>query len=345
MRDVPGVYDVSRAAASGRLPVDRARAPDPARALGRRRATVAGRRPARGCGAGSGGPCRSTSPQAPACRRSGACSPRPSPSASSPRAPRAAVPLGIGDRLFPHLGNPGYDVASYDIAFTYPGQHQPLDAVTTIDARTTAATRPDQPRLRPRHGRGRSRSTARPPTFASAGEDLVVDARGAAARRELPTAHHRRGTPATPVGARPGRRLGADRGRARDGQPGRRRAPGLPVQRPPLRQGDVHLPGHRARTSYTAVANGLPEPARDRAGAATTWTYRTAAPHGHRTGAGLHRPLRRAAPRRTARAAGARRGARRGPRDAGTVAEEDARGRSSGWRARSAATRSRRTGC
>ncbi|WP_406384435.1 M1 family metallopeptidase [Streptomyces sp. NBC_01618] len=48
------------------------------------------------------------------------------------------VPLGIGDPLFPHLGNPGYDVLSYDIGLTYHGNNsKPLDAVTTIDARTT----------------------------------------------------------------------------------------------------------------------------------------------------------------------------------------------------------------
>ncbi|MFI5750119.1 M1 family metallopeptidase [Streptomyces sp. NPDC051644] len=48
------------------------------------------------------------------------------------------VPLGIGDQLFPHLGNPGYDVLSYDIGLTYHGSNsKPLDAVTTIDARTT----------------------------------------------------------------------------------------------------------------------------------------------------------------------------------------------------------------
>ncbi|SCF88483.1 Peptidase family M1 [Streptomyces sp. Ncost-T10-10d] len=48
------------------------------------------------------------------------------------------VPLGIGDPLFPRLGNPGYDVLSYDIGLTYHGSNsEPLDAVTTIDARTT----------------------------------------------------------------------------------------------------------------------------------------------------------------------------------------------------------------
>src|SRR3954469_3033375 len=51
-----------------------------------------------------------------------------------------AAPLGVGDRLFPYLGNPGYDVASYDLSLTYPGgKDKPLQAVTTIKARTTAS--------------------------------------------------------------------------------------------------------------------------------------------------------------------------------------------------------------
>lgn len=53
-------------------------------------------------------------------------------------APSPGTPLGIGDRLFPHLGNPGYDVKSYDLSFTYPGVNdKPLAAVTTIDAVTS----------------------------------------------------------------------------------------------------------------------------------------------------------------------------------------------------------------
>ncbi|MGV9876657.1 M1 family peptidase, partial [Streptomyces cellulosae] len=31
-----------------------------------------------------------------------------------------AEPLGIGDPLFPHLGNPGYDVQAYHLDLTYP---------------------------------------------------------------------------------------------------------------------------------------------------------------------------------------------------------------------------------
>ncbi|MDX6329193.1 MAG: hypothetical protein QOI83_1576, partial [Streptomycetaceae bacterium] len=30
--------------------------------------------------------------------------------------PGDGSPVGVGDRLFPELGNPGYDVLNYDIA-------------------------------------------------------------------------------------------------------------------------------------------------------------------------------------------------------------------------------------
>lgn len=55
--------------------------------------------------------------------------------AALPPAPGAA---GIGDPLFPHLGNPGYDVRAYDIAFDYSGDNKkPLTARTRIDAQVT----------------------------------------------------------------------------------------------------------------------------------------------------------------------------------------------------------------
>ena len=88
----------------------------------------------------------------------------------------APEPLGIGDRLFPHLGNPGYDVLAYDVSFTYKGSNsKPLDAITTIDARTTAPLR----RINLDFARGTVRSVevdGLDAEFASAGEDLVVDA-------------------------------------------------------------------------------------------------------------------------------------------------------------------------
>ncbi|MFJ6694487.1 M1 family metallopeptidase [Streptomyces sp. NPDC091272] len=86
----------------------------------------------------------------------------------------APVPLGIGDPLFPHLGNPGYDVLSYDIGFTYSGDNtKPLDAVTTIEARATAPL--EHLNLDFAHGTVKSvdMDGARA-EFARTGEDLVV---------------------------------------------------------------------------------------------------------------------------------------------------------------------------
>ncbi|MFJ7945268.1 M1 family metallopeptidase [Streptomyces sp. NPDC096354] len=89
----------------------------------------------------------------------------------------APVPLGIGDSLFPHLGNPGYDVLSYDIGFTYHGNNKPLDAVTTIDARTTEPL----DRINLDFARGTVRAVdinGQRADFATADEDLVVEAPG-----------------------------------------------------------------------------------------------------------------------------------------------------------------------
>ena len=85
-----------------------------------------------------------------------------------------AEPLGVGDRLFPYLGNPGYDVASYDLDLTYSGAHdKPLKAVTTIDARTTTAL--DRLNLDFAHGEVTSVEVdGEPAGFTGAGEDLVV---------------------------------------------------------------------------------------------------------------------------------------------------------------------------
>ncbi|MEV4331176.1 M1 family metallopeptidase [Streptomyces sp. NPDC049597] len=83
--------------------------------------------------------------------------------------------LGIGDPLFPQLGNPGYDVIDYDIALTYKGSNtEPLDAVTKINA--WANRRLGRINLDFSHGTVRSvEVNGRPAEFASAGEDLVVE--------------------------------------------------------------------------------------------------------------------------------------------------------------------------
>lgn len=54
----------------------------------------------------------------------------------SAAAPPPPAPLGVGDRLYPELGNPGYDVLRYDIALRYSGDNTaPLTGETTISAR------------------------------------------------------------------------------------------------------------------------------------------------------------------------------------------------------------------
>ncbi|MBL1085128.1 M1 family metallopeptidase [Streptomyces actinomycinicus] len=186
-----------------------------------------------------------------------------------------AEPLGVGDRLFPHLGNPGYDVASYDISFSYPGTHdKPLQAVTTIDAWTT--TDLDRINLDFAHGTVQSVEVdGRPARFAGADEDLVV-------------------TPEAPLSQGSWTRITVRH--TSDPVPGKdqdggwvRTADGLAM----ANQADAaHLvfpcndhPSDKAMftfritapNGYTAVANGLPAGA-DRIGRTTTWTYRTQHP-------------------------------------------------------------------
>ena len=186
-----------------------------------------------------------------------------------------AVPLGIGDRLFPYLGNPGYDVAAYDLSFTYSGSNsKPLKAVTTIEAFTT--TRLERINLDFAHGEVDSVEVdGEPAAFASAGDDLVItpEDRLQAGHRVRITVRHT----SDPV-------TGDDR----DGG-WVRTEDGLAM----ANQADVaHLvfpcndhPSDKAMFTirinapdgYTAVANGLPTGVR-RVGRATTWTYRTAHP-------------------------------------------------------------------
>ncbi|MET9482598.1 M1 family metallopeptidase [Streptomyces sp. NPDC006638] len=184
-------------------------------------------------------------------------------------APPPPEPLGIGDPLFPTLGNPGYDVLTYDLDLTYGGDHsKPLDSVTKIDAVTTE--RLERINLDFTHGVVRSvRVNGEPATFATAGEDLVV-------------------TPARPLGA--GARMAVTVGHTSDprGTAGGwvRTTDGL-VMANQADAGHRVFPGndHPADKAYftfritvpgdlTAVANGLPEE-KNRSGATTTWTYRT----------------------------------------------------------------------
>ncbi|WP_326817883.1 M1 family metallopeptidase [Streptomyces sp. NBC_01762] len=185
----------------------------------------------------------------------------------------APVPLGIGDSLFPHLGNPGYDVLSYDIGFTYHGNNKPLDAVTTIDARTTEPL----DRINLDFARGSVRSVdinGLRADFAAADEDLVVEAPG-----RLPA-----GVPLHITV----RHISDPSGDQNSGG-WLRTSDGLAM----ANQADAAhrvFPSndHPADKAYftfrvtapeelTVVANGLPA-GKVRQGSSTTWTYRTAHP-------------------------------------------------------------------
>ncbi|MBG0852034.1 M1 family metallopeptidase [Streptomyces spinoverrucosus] len=185
------------------------------------------------------------------------------------------APLGVGDRLFPYLGNPGYDVAAYDLSFTYSGTNsKPLQAVTTIDALTTAPLS----RVNLDFARGKVSSVeidGEPASFAAADEDLVVtpDEQLPQGKRVRITVRHT-SDPLT-GGGREGGWI--------------RTADGLAM----ANQADAaHLvfpsndhPSDKAHFTiritapdgYTAVANGLPAGVQ-RVGAATRWTYRTQHP-------------------------------------------------------------------
>lgn len=188
-------------------------------------------------------------------------------------APPAA--LGVGDRLFPYLGNPGYDVASYDLSFTYPGSHdKPLQAVTTIDAWTTEDL--DRINLDFAHGKVESVEVdGEPAGFTTAGEDLVVTPEDPLQQGNWTRITVRHTSDPTAPG-------GEDGGWVRT-------ADGLAM----ANQADAaHLvfpcndhPSDKAMFTiritapdgYTAVANGMPTGV-DHVGGKTTWTYRTQHP-------------------------------------------------------------------
>ncbi|MFD3698212.1 M1 family metallopeptidase [Streptomyces sp. NPDC058646] len=182
--------------------------------------------------------------------------------------------LGIGDRLFPELGNPGYDVLSYDLSFAYKDNRTPLDAVTVINARTLHPL--ERINLDFSHGKVASAEVnGVPARFASVGEDLVL-------------------TPARPVGENTALRITvrhtSDPRGAGDG--------GWVPTEDGLAMANQADAAHRvfpcndhpadkalftfrvtAPAGLTVVANGVPGPLPAlRTGRATSWTYRTLHP-------------------------------------------------------------------
>ncbi|WP_413806811.1 M1 family metallopeptidase [Streptomyces sp. OE57] len=193
-------------------------------------------------------------------------------SAAGPVSPSHPTPLGIGDPLFPQLGNPGYDVTAYDIAFAYHRQDRPLDAVTTLEARATAPLRTVN--LDFAQGVVDSvRVDGAPARFATAGEDLVI-------------------TPSAPL--RKGAAFRVTVRHTSDPQSGTnggwvRTSDGLAMANQANAAHRVFPcndhPADKARFTFritapkslTVVAGGLPGQ-RLRKGSRTTWTYRLAHP-------------------------------------------------------------------
>ncbi|MER7464710.1 M1 family metallopeptidase [Streptomyces sp. NPDC097981] len=184
------------------------------------------------------------------------------------------MPLGIGDTLFPQLGNPGYDVLSYDLSFTYKDNKSPLDAVTVIDARTLQPL--ERINLDFTHGTVASAQVnGEPARFESAGEDLVLTpARPVTAN--LPLHIEIRHT-SDPRGIADGGWVPTDDGLAMANQADAAHRV-FPCNDHPADKAYFTF-RITAPTGLTAVANGVPGtlPARRAAGSAT-WTYRTLHP-------------------------------------------------------------------
>ncbi|MCX5193942.1 M1 family metallopeptidase [Streptomyces sp. NBC_00249] len=183
-------------------------------------------------------------------------------------------PLGIGDRLFPELGNPGYDVLSYDLSLTYKDNLSPLDAVTVIEARSLEPM--ERINLDFTHGKVASvEVNGQPARFESAGEDLVLTpAQPVAASTPLHiTVRHT----SDPRGRGDGGWVPTEDGLAMANQADAAHRV-FPCNDHPA---DKAWFTFRVTTppGLTAVANGVPGalPAA-RAGGATVWTYRTLHP-------------------------------------------------------------------
>ncbi|MFE5773132.1 M1 family metallopeptidase [Streptomyces sp. NPDC056485] len=183
-------------------------------------------------------------------------------------------PLGIGDTLFPQLGNPGYDVLSYDLSLTYKDNKSPLDATTVIDARALEPL--ERINLDFTHGTVASALVnGEPARFESAGEDLVLTPASPVAAN-VPLHIEIRHT-SDPRGIADGGWVPTDDGLAMANQADAAHRV-FPCNDHPADKAYFTF-RITAPAGLTAVANGvqgaLPAP---RAAGATTWTYRTLHP-------------------------------------------------------------------
>ena len=190
--------------------------------------------------------------------------------AQQPGAPVA----GRGDRLYPAVGDPGYDATAYDIWLGYHGPARPLDAVTRIRARAVTAL--DGFQLDFTGARVSSVLVdGRPARFSRQGERLLV-------------------TPWRQIRAREAMTVTITHTSDPQGLPGDggwiRTPDGLAMGNQPESAHRVFPcndhPSDKARFTFritapkdvTVVANGLPVGAPRVTPGGTTWTYRTVHP-------------------------------------------------------------------
>ncbi|MEU6095928.1 M1 family metallopeptidase [Streptomyces sp. NPDC047079] len=190
-------------------------------------------------------------------------------------APSPAQPRGIGDPLYPTLGNPGYDVLSYDLSFTYPGSNsEPLAAVTRIRARATQ--RLESVNLDFAHGTVASIDVnGAPADFTGAGEDLVIKPVAPLPKGGVLTVTVRHTSDPVSRKGREGGWVRTDDGLVMANQADAAHHV-FPCNDHPSDKAlfTFHV---TAPDGYTAVANGLPAGTRH-TGGATTWSYRTLHP-------------------------------------------------------------------
>jgi aminopeptidase N len=193
--------------------------------------------------------------------------------------PTPAEPLGVGDRLFPQLGNPGYDVRSYDLHFTYPGSStRPMKAVTTIEAQVTH--RLERVNLDFAHGKVSSVTVdGAKAAFTTAGEDLVITPGKAPEPGDTTRIVVRHTSdPRPPKGQEHGWVVTKD-GLAMANQADAAHLV-FPCNDHPSDKA-LYTIRVTAPTALTAVANGLPDKrarSADRAAGSRTWTYRSKHP-------------------------------------------------------------------
>ncbi|MGW9177497.1 M1 family aminopeptidase [Streptomyces decoyicus] len=187
--------------------------------------------------------------------------------------PSSLGPQGLGDPLYPTLGNTGYDVTSYDVSLDYSGHNnQPLNAVTEITARATT----ELDHLNLDFARGTVRSVkigGLPAEHQQHGEDLVL----------TPAFHISRGQEvkisvehtSDPTGKGNGGWIRTSDGLAMANQADAAHRV-FPCNDHPSDKAlfTFHI---TAPQELTAVANGLPQRPGARA-ARRTWTYRTSHP-------------------------------------------------------------------